>query len=471
MIKTSKVNLLEGDLLRAIIRLGYPMALNSLVETVYNLADAFWLGRMGPSAVAAPIISFFIIFLIMSIGLGFSVAGTSLVSQYIGDKQEEKANQVAGNLLYYLLLFSVFFVVFGLMFGRTFLELLQTPKDTFANTLSYYRIMIWGMPLVFPWFVYQSTMNGYGDTMSPLKISLFTAALNVVLDPIFIFGWMGFPAMGVAGAALATVLTRGVGSAIGLYLFFTGKKGLRLKLRHLKPEGSLRALLFKIGMPAAVGFSGSALGFIVLMGIVNKFGTQVVSVYGVGMRIIHIFMLPSLGVSSAVSAIVGQNLGAGYIDRAKQSVKKGLYLILGIVTPFVVLTAMFGGVLISIFIPGDPVIRELGKVMFIISGPSVIFFGCSSVIEGAFQGSGHTIPVMISNIMRIWMFRVPFVYLISYVLMNGPADIYASAGIWWGMVISNVSSFIFIFFWFSRGTWAKARIKRVGEVAMEYEPK
>jgi len=454
-----KINLLEGNLFRTILKLGYPVALATLVQTLYNLADTFWLGKLGRDALAAPVISFHIIFFVLSLAIGFSVAGTSLVSQYIGAKQEEKANQVAGNLLMFLVFLSFLFAVFGYFFDEMLLNLLKTPADAFEATRSYFRVMMIGMPLAFPIFVYQSVMNGYGDTKSPLKIEFISAVVNLILDPILIFGWLGLPALGVRGAAITTVITRGLASAIGLYLFFSGKKGIKLKLKHLKPDLKLLPLMTKIGIPASIGMSGSSLGFMVLMGVVNLFGTPVVSAYGIASRVIHFFAMPAMGITSAVTAIVGQNLGAGKIKRAKESVVKGIQLMLGVIIPAIFFMVFFGKALTVFFIPGDQLVHSLGETMFYIISPSVLFFGLSTVLNGAFQGSGFTVPVMITNLSRIWLFRIPLVYLFSWVLMNGPKDMSASVGIWWGMFFSNLLAFIMIYIWYLRGNWAQARIQ------------
>jgi putative MATE family efflux protein len=461
MTNKREINLLQGSLYKNIIKLGYPMALGSLAQTLYNMADAFWLGKLGKEALSAPIISFFILFFMISIGIGFSISGTSLVSQYIGAKQQENANRAAGNLLSLLVILSIVFSVIGLVFDEELLRLLGTPADTFKETLDYYQIMIVGLPLAFPIFVYQAAMNGYGDTMSPLKISLFTAAINLVIDPLLIFGWLGFPAMGVKGAAIATVLTRGIASFLGVYLFFSGKKGIKLKLALLKPNKQISKLMFKIGIPSAVGFSGSSLGFIVLIKIVNMFGTSVVSAYGISTRVIHLFMLPAMGISSAVTAIVGQNLGAGNIARAKEVVKKGILLMLSIITLPTILCAIFGEEVTRVFIPGDPQVHQIGSVMFHIAALSIIFFGVATVLEGVFQGAGRTVPVMVSSLTRIWIFRIPVVYIISIVLLKGPENIGGHVGIWWGMVISNLASLTIISLWYARGTWAKARIDKI----------
>jgi putative MATE family efflux protein len=458
MTKENGINLLEGNLYKTILKLGYPMAIASVVQMLYNLADAFWLGKLGREALAAPIISFNIIFFIISLGMGFSIAGTTLVSQYTGSGEKEKANKVAGNLLLYLIFFSVFFVFVGLFFDKVFLNFLATPEDTFDLTLSYYRVMVIGMPLAFPFFVYQSVMNGYGDTMSPLKIQIISAAINLILDPILIFGWFGFPCLGVKGAALTTIITRGIASFVGIYYFFSGTKGIKLNLKHLKPDFKLTPLIFKIGFPSSIGMSGASLGFLVLIGIVNKFGTPVISAYGIANRVVHLFMMPALGISSAVSAIVGQNLGANNLRRAKDAVKKGVYLILVVIVPSMILTALFGEYITIFFIPKDPLVHQIGTIMFYIVSPSVIFFALTSVFNSAFQGAGFTVPVMATNLARIWVFRIPLVYFFSFILLNGTKDINSSVGIWGGMFFSNLFAFLMILVWYLKGNWVKSRI-------------
>ncbi|MCP5047095.1 MAG: MATE family efflux transporter, partial [bacterium] len=317
MPETKGLNLLEGDLTKSIIKLAYPMALGSLAQSLYNLADTFWVGKLGREAMTAPGISMFILFFLISIGIGFSAAGTSLVAQYIGAGDKEKANMATGNLLVFLVLISSAFSLLGVLFARPLLSFLSTPAEAFDMTFSYFTIALAGIPLSFPMYVYQAALNGYGDTVSPLKVSLLSAFINLLLDPVLIFGWFGFPALGVAGAAITTVITQVLGSAIALYFLFSGKKGIHLNLRHLRPDRIIARLLMKIGIPSAIGCSGSAVGFIVLVGIINRFGTVVISAYTIGTRLTLLFLLPAMGVSSAITAIVGQNLGADQVERAK----------------------------------------------------------------------------------------------------------------------------------------------------------
>ncbi len=460
----NSISILEGSLLKSIFKLGIPIALNSLVQTLYNLADTFWLGKMGREALSAPIISFFILFLVISVGLGLSMAGTTLVAQYKGAGKEEDARRATGNLLFFITVISVLFSAAGVIWDRQLLELLKTPPDAFEMTRSYFRIMMMGMPLAFPIFAYQSVMNGYGDTLTPLKITLVSAAVNVVLDPLLIFGWLGFPRLGVEGAALTSVVSRGLASGIGIYLLFSGKKGLRLNWAHLKPDWKRVPLMVKIALPSTIGTAGASLGFIVLMNIVNRFGTPVVSAYGIGMRVVQFFMMPALGISAAVTTIVGQNLGAGNIARARASVQKGAWLMIAVILPPCLLMGFFGKWLTMFFIPTDPLVHQIGQVMFYVVAPSVLIYSVAQVLTGAFQGSGFTVPVMVTHICNIWLFRLPAVYFLAMVLFKGPGNMKAVTGIWVGMLFSNVASYILLQVWYLKGDWAKARTEEKQKV-------
>lgn len=460
MTKQNDLDLLKGDLIKTIIKLGYPMALASALHTLFNFADTFWLGKLGRHAMSAPVISFHIIFFIISIGIGFSITATSLVSQYIGANEKEKAHKTTGNILTYNFIFSIFFSLLGFCFAEPLLHLLKTPADTFQCTLTYLRIVLLGMPLTFPFFVFQAALNGYGDTITPLKIELISIGINIILDPLLIFGWLGFPKLGVMGAAITTIFSRALSSAIGVYYLFSGKKGIKITLSSLKPDLKLLPLMMKIGIPASLGMSGTSLGFLVILGIVNKFGTAVISAYGIATRVVHIFMMPAMGISHALTAIIGQNLGACNIERAKKAVRKGIKLMAGYIVPTMCLAALIGRKITIFFIPDDPTVHQIGETMFFIVSPSLIFYGLTVVFNGAFQGGGHTIPVMLTNIARIWLLRIPLVYIISMVILEGPQNLKASDGIWWGMFFSNLIAMFIIFLWYRRGSWCKSQIHR-----------
>lgn len=454
-IPGSNSEILSGKIYPLLIRIGLPVALATLLRMLYNLADTYWLGKLGRQALSAPVISFHILFFIISLAVGLTVAGTALVAQYTGAGKKDRADLVAGNLLTYLLVFSVSCVVLLIPLMPLLLKFLGTPGDTLQQASAYLAITLYGFPLAVPVYHYAAVMNALGDTRSPLRIEFLAVLFNLLLDPLLIFGWLGLPRLEVAGAALATVLTQALASALCLYLLFSGKKGIHLQSAHLKPDRDLLAPIMRIGGPAAVGMSGTSVGFLVLMGIVNSFGSVVIATYGIATRIIHIAMIPATGISAAVTTMVGQNLGAGNIRRSEQSTKSGLHLVLLFTLPQTLALVFSGAAVTRFFIPDDPLVHAASSTMYYFVGPSLIFFSLSTVITGAFQGSGHTMPVMTANLLRLWLIRIPLAYWLCYVVFRGLGDYHAGLGIWMAILASNFLAFLFIFLWYHLAGWQR----------------
>lgn len=438
----------QGPLARNLFAVAWPVMLSFMLQVCYNLVDAFWLGKLGKSALAAPTITMHVLFIGMSVAMGLGAGGTTLVSQFRGAGRLEEMRRAGGQTA--LLLGGVGFVIGALAIGFSapILRLLHTPADAFPETLAYLRWIAAGMPLMFLFFVYQSIHMGMGDSVGPLQINVVSVAVNVVLDPILIFGLGPIPPMGVVGAALATVLARSIASGLGIYRLFRGSRGFRLHGADLRPNRGLIRKILKVGAPMSLGQAGTALGFTLLIGIVNTFGSAVTAAFGVGHRIIHLAMIPAMGLNQANAASVGQNLGAERPDRAATSTRVALGLIAMILLPITTMTFFYGAAISRVFI-SDPEVVSYGRELFRITSPSVFMFGFVLVLHGSFTGSGHTVPVMILNMARLWALRIPAAYLLSKTFGMGPT------GIWWGMFLSNTVTAIAGAIWFSLGTWKK----------------
>ncbi len=439
-------NLLTGSIPGALLRLSLPVMATFLLQTLYNMADAFWLGKLGREAISAPGISFSILFFFVSLGAGFSVAGTALVSQYIGSGQKEQANLAAGQNLVFLIIGAVFISLVGMSASEFILRLMQTPEDVFANASLYLRILFAGIPFMAISFVYGGIMRGAGDAITPMVIDIVTNLLNILLDPFFIFGWGLFPRMEVAGAAAVTIGCRFLASVACMVLLVSGARGLKVRWPQLRPRWGYLGRIMRIGMPAAIGQSGASLGFMVTQGFVNSFGSAVVGAFTVAVRVIHLINVPGMGLSAGASALIGQNLGADQVKRAEKTVWWGVGMVAAFLAVGCSLLAFASEPVIRLFIDDPEVIAE-GIVLFRVISYSVFFFGIIMVVFGAFQGSGKTTPVMVLSLARLWLLRIPLAYLFSFVLAWG------HLGIWWGMFISNVVISVMGLYWFSRGTW------------------
>ncbi|MCK4596418.1 MATE family efflux transporter, partial [bacterium] len=271
----SRSHLLSGSIPGSLLRLSLPIMATFLLQTLYSMADAFWLGKLGREAISAPGISFPIIFLFVSFGAGFSVAGTSLVAQYTGSGQRDQANLAAGQTFIYLLFGAIFVSVVGMLVSDPILRLMHTPEDVFVNASAYLRIIFSGIPFMAISFVYGGIMRGVGDAVTPMIIDMAANLLNILLDPLLIFGWGPFPRMEVAGAATVTVCSRILASTACVILLLSGSRGLKVRWAQMRPRWKYLGRIMRIGMPAAVGQSGASLGFMVTQGFVNSFGSVV----------------------------------------------------------------------------------------------------------------------------------------------------------------------------------------------------
>ncbi len=465
--RRAPVDMTSGPVAGRLLTLAWPVMLSFLLQTLFNLADAFWLGKLGRQALNAPTITMHVIFIGLAIAMGISAAGTTLVSQYRGAGRTDMAERAGGQAL--SLLMAVGLVLGAAVFVLTpaILDLLQTPPDSLEMTTVYMRWVSAGVPLFFLFFVYQGISTGLGDTMGPMQVNLISVVLNLVLDPLLIFGTGPFPEMGVAGAAIATVSCRGLAAVIGLSRLMRGRNGFRIHLRDMMPDRGMLVRLVRIGLPVSLGQMGTSLGFTTMIGIVNSFGSSVTAAFGVGNRIIHLAMVPAMGLSQANATAVGQNMGAGKLERAGRSVRSALLIIGAILLPLTTVMFFFGGDISRAFVD-DPSVVSLGRTMFRITSPSVFMFGFLHVLMGSFQGSGHTFPIMVLNLSRLWLLRVPGAFLLAMAAGMGPL------GIWWAMFISNTVTTAAGGMWFARGTWKTGADRLRGELeavpAPEPEP-
>ncbi len=432
-----------------ILRIAAPAMAGSLVETLYNLTDAFFLGKLGSTEISAPSVSTSLVFFLIIFATGLSGAGTTLIAQVKGRGDAERMNFYMNQTAVILAAASGILTLSGLVLARPILRLLNTPPQVLDPALTYLRIVLGGMPFMFAYFLLQSSFSAIGDTMTPLKVHLTAVLANLALDPLLIFGFGPIPAFSVAGAAAATVLSQGLGAFLSLRILIRGRGPLRLRRALLRPEPKAAELILRIGLPSSVGQALSALGFTVLQGVVNLFGTGAIAAFGVGNRLIGLFDLPAHGLSVATTTLVGQSLGARDEKGAGRVVRSALLLCLALVGLPLGASVVFGGQLVRIFV-ADPEAVAVGDLMFKVVAPSVLFFCLYLVLTGAFQGAGDTRVIMVLSVVRLWVVRVPLAYALAFLAGMGPMSI------WIAMFASNLATALAGFAWFRGGRWKKA---------------
>ncbi|HAZ27246.1 TPA: MATE family efflux transporter [Candidatus Acetothermia bacterium] len=463
-MKTSSMReqILHGPVLPTMFRLAWPVMVGNALQALYNMIDAFWLGRLSTEALAAPGVAWPILFFFMSFGTGFQAAGSTLVAQHVGARNRDGAEEAGTQVISFLALTSVVLGAAGFFLGPVILRLIGTPAEVLPLALLYLRIECVGLPIMFAAFALGGLLLGVGDTRTMMYITAGTVALNAAFTPFLVFGWGPFPALGVAGAAVATVASRLVAACFGLWLLTPGRVGLRLRREYARLRwGTMRQIL-KVGTPNALDQAGTSLGFVILMGLVAGFGTTVVAAYGVGIRLINLLNVAIWGAASALVAMIGQNLGADQTERAEEISRRGIQ------ATFLVLTAL-SGVAFLIRVPlfrtfiSDPAVVAEGAWFMALFGFSVPFFGLFAAASAVFRGSGHTVPPMVFSLIRLWALRIVLSWILAY-----PAGL-GTTGLWLGMSLSNVLGGSALYLWMRRGTW-KTKVIRVPVTARGLAP-
>ncbi|MFC3478057.1 MATE family efflux transporter [Halobacterium litoreum] len=460
------------------IRLAWPMVVIQLLQVAYNLADTFWLGQLSGNAVAALSLAFPLVFFLISVGGGFTTAGSILVAQFTGADSEGSAGKVAGQTLGFVVSISAVLGVVGHFVTGDMLALLPADEETAAVVIpmaaDYMEVFFLGMPALFGFFVFSSLMRGYGNTRTPMIVMFVSVAINVVLDPILIFGFAdnplfgmvgatgvqsslyaatGFGGMGIEGAAIATIFARFVAAILGLYVLFFTTAGPDIELSHFTPDPAMISRIVRVGTPSAAEQSTSALAMITLTAMVASFAPGVVGAFGLGNRLISLVFLPAMGLGRATNTMVGQNLGAKQTERAERAVWLAAKFAAAVLFGIAVVAALFPRPVVSVFIsPGSEnaaAIVDYGSTYVRIRAVEFVFIGVLQVLLGAFRGAGNTKTAMAISMVTLWLGRVPTVYFFAFTLGWG------ATGIWVGMALGNIVGAIVAAAWFTRGTWKR----------------
>lgn len=456
----------SGPIIKSLIGLALPIVFANILQTAYQLVDTFWVGRLGAEAVAAVSLSFPVLFLLISLGGGLAIAGTIMVAQYKGKGDLKQIDYVSAQTLLMMIIVSVIVSVLGYFVAAPIMGLMGAAPDVLPLAVSYLQISFIGLTFMFAYFVFQSLMRGVGDVKTPMYIVLGTVLLNLVLDPLFIMGYGPIPGYGVSGAAIVTVLTQGLAAVVGLSMLFSGKYGIHLKWKNFRFDLAMFKKMFRLGFPASISQSTRALGMAVMAFLVASFGTLVVASYGIGARIFSFIIIPAIGIAMATGTLVGQNMGAGKIERAEEVTRLSSIISFVFLTAIGIIFFIFAEPITAAFIPNDPDVIASGSLFVKIMALSFGFVGVQQTINGAFMGSGSTGTSMILSIVAFWVLQFPIAYILS------KHTVLAEVGIWWSLPVSNVLSTIVAYIWYKKGDWKKKKIiegdeKLVDEVAKE----
>jgi putative MATE family efflux protein len=428
-----------------------PMVLEMIMESLFAVTDVFWVSRLGKEAIAVVGLTESVMSLIYAVAIGISFAATAVVARRIGEKDPEGAAKAAGQIVVIgFALAAAIGLLFGL-FAREILELMGADAATVAVGTGYASLMLGGNVTVFMIFLINAVFRGAGDAVLAMRTLWLANALNIILDPCFIFGWGPFPELGVTGAAVATNIGRGIGVLYQLWHLAGHNSRVRVRLQHLWPD---REVLAHILRPAWNGIAQlliSTTSWVGLFKILSLFGSTALAGYTIAIRIIMVALMPAWGLANAGSTLVGQNLGAKKPERASAAVKIAMrfnVIFLGLVgIAFVV----FARPLIGFFTTDPEVLQEGTRSLWIVS-VAFPLYAAGMCYEGAFNGAGDTWTPTRLNFFCFWIGQIPLAWILADLAGLGALGVYIAVPI----------SFSVLALWsgvlFARGKWKKHAI-------------
>jgi len=446
-----KRDLTTGSITRGIFYLAGPAVATMFLETAFSIADIFWVGKLGAVPLAAVISSAFLIWIIWSLVGGISIGVTALVARFIGAKQPDQAAFSARQSYLFAIFLALAITVAGLLFTRWPFLLMGTEPDVTHLGIRYLRIIFVGAMGFFLIDVFSAIFRAAGDTKTPLLVIGGSLALNIVLDPLLIFGGGPFPRMETAGAALASIISQAVGALLFIRLIGKGKLGFRFSLvPSLNLDLSMVWRVLRIGIPASSAWILFSVVYLFINKIVALFGTEAIAALGIGNRMESLSFHACMGFSTAASTLVGQNLGAQKPERSAQAAWQSAGFAV-MVTGFVgAMFLIFPRQIASFFI-SDPEVIAIGIGYLKIVALSQMFMALEIVLEGAFAGAGNTVPPMMVSIAGS-LARIPLAYLLAVYWGMG------INGVWWSITATSIVKGIVLTYWFSRGRWKTQKI-------------
>lgn len=450
-IRGTDADYTQIDLKKAIFLLAVPMILELVMESTFAVVDIYFVGKLGASAVATVGLTETYLFLLYSMAMGLSMAVTAIIARRIGEKNKEDAGKSAVQAIILSILISLPFAIAGIFFSQELLGLMGADEWSINHGYGYTQWMLGGNGIIILLFVINAIFRGAGDAAIAMRVLWIANGINILLDPLLIFGWGPIPAMGIEGAAIATTVGRGIAVAIQLWALAKGGKHIKVLLSDLYWNGKAMLNIVRTSLGGVGQMIVAMTSWIFLMRILANVGSEAVAGATIAMRIMLFTLMPAWGLSNAAATLVGQNLGAGSPDRAESSVWKiGFYNMIFLVGVSVVYL-IFNKQLMQIF-TSDKEVISIGAEWLQILSYSYFVYGWWMVSVQAFNGSGDTSTPTKINLVFFWLIQIPLAYLLAIELN------WAHSGVFWAVFFSETSVGLFTLWVFKKGKWKTMQV-------------
>jgi putative MATE family efflux protein len=436
---------------KALLILSIPMVLEMIMESVFAVVDIFFVSRLGADAVATVGITESSMTVVYALGMGLSTATTALIARRTGEKNIGKAGTVAFQAIISGLFVSVLISIPGVIYAKEFLLLMGASEEMAEKGYIFPAIMFGGNAVIMLLFIINAIFRSSGDAAISMRVLVFANLINIILDPLLIFGIGPFPELGLKGAAIATTIGRGLGVVYQFYLLFYGNKRIKLGLQHLKIKLNVIAQLFKLGAGGMLQYIIATSSWIALYRIIAVLGSEVTAGYTIAIRIVIFVLLPSWGLSNAASTLVGQNLGAQKPERAERTVWITAYANMILLSLVGVVLVIFPESFMRFFIE-DPNVISNGAISLRIISIGFVSYAVGMVMTQAFNGSGDTITPTRLNLICFWLLEIPLAYLLA---VTFDLKIY---GISMAIVFAETTLTILAWYYFRKGNWKTVKV-------------
>jgi putative MATE family efflux protein len=441
----------SGSIERAIFMLSVPMILEMMMESLFAVVDVFFVSRLGVDAIATVGLTESIIMIVYSICVGLSMGVTAMVSRRVGEKKYKDAADVAYQSILIAMFLALIIGIIGFVYARDLLALMGASESLISEGYEYTRVLIGGNVTIMLLFILNAVFRGAGDASIAMRALWISNGLNLILDPILIFGLGPVEGMGVKGASIATTIGRGVGVSYQLYILFNGKSMVKLVRANMVFRFRIMMRLIKVSLGGMGQYLIGTASWIFLVRLISYFGSEAVAGYTISIRIIIFTILPSWGISNAAATLVGQNLGASQPERAEKSVWRcAFYNMLFLLTISIVFF-IFAEPLVRIFSSEEEVVHfGINTLRYICAG--YVFYAYGMVVSQAFNGAGDTRTPTIVNFFSYWMLQIPLAYVLA---MNTFLE---TKGIFIAILVAEVFLAVVIVHMFRKGKWKLVKV-------------
>ncbi len=440
-----------GSIRKAIFMLSIPMILEMMMESIFAIVDIAYVSQVSVNAVATIGLTESVITLVYAVAIGLSIAATAVVARRIGEKDVKGARESAVQAILLGIVVAIIVGAIGFFYAKEILSLMGAEQDLINEGYGYTQLLIGGNITILLLFLINAIFRGAGDASIAMWTLVLSNGLNIILDPIFIFGWGPIPEYGVMGAAIATNIGRGTAVLFQFGILFFGWSRIKIGLNDVVLRLSVMFNLIKVSMGGIAQFLIGTSSWVFLMRMMSEFGSEVLAGYTIAIRVMLFTLMPSWGMSNAAATLVGQNLGAKQPDRAETSVwKTGRYnaYFMAIVS---VIYLLFAHNIVGWF-SDNPVVVENGGLCLQIIAAGYIFYAYGMVVTQAFNGAGDTKTPTIINLIAFWMFQLPFAYLAAITLKMG------ALGVFLAITLAEVMLAVIAIVWFKKGNWKKVQV-------------